>query len=446
MIYLGPILFALIFVVGALLARRKASPTDARRVGTGIAIFVTCVTALSLSVGDPNLPPGLGWMPDHLLALSPFVTSLVAVIAIGAAPLRTHDTTTFSRMMLLFGLAEGFVATRHPLALAALWFASAGVVWFEIRSHRVQHGWCRVFGIYHGVSVVAFTLGAFMVAPGEPSTWAVAIVMIGIGLREGVMPGHSWFTMFVENAPIGVVVAFVAPQLGVYAQLELFSHHDVGELGHLVAGFGAATAVLASMLGVVQTNGRRTLAYLILSQTGLVAYGLESHTLMGYVGAILNWQVLALSTSGLAMAFAALESRRGNLSLFAPSGDFEGAPRLAVAFLILGFGSVGFPLTLGYVAEDLLLQGTLDEFPILGVSMVVATAFNGITVLRTFFYLFTGKRERRGGSLADLTPREASLFGLAILALVGLGVVADPLTTFEGEHADVVGGKGHDRW
>lgn len=438
MIFLGPILFATVFAIGALAVRRRKSAAVARRDATGIALLVAVFAVLSVVVDEPPFPASFGWMPNHLLALAPVVTALVAVVATGLAPIRTHDSQTFSRMMLLFALAEGFVASQHPLPLTILWVASAVVVWFEIRAKRTGVGWSRVFGLYQGVGTVAFAVGALLVTQGSSSTLAVGLVLLGIGLREGVVPGHSWFVTFVENAPIGVVVAFVAPQLGVYAHLELFSHYDLGLLGRTVAELAGITAVFAAILGVVQQKGRRALAYLILSQTGLVAFGLESHSLVGYVGAILNWQVLAISTSGLAMAFAALESRRGTLSLAAPSGDFEGAPRLGVAFLILGFGSVGFPLSAGFVAEDLLLQGTVGEFPGLGLAMVVATALNGITVLRAFFMLFTGTKERRGRAPADLSRREAVLFGLAILALVSFGIVPNPLTSFEGVHADRV--------
>jgi NADH-quinone oxidoreductase subunit M len=101
---------------------------------------------------------------------------------------------------------------------------------------------------------------------------------------------------------------------------------------------------------------------------------------------------------------------------------------------MLGFASVGFPLTMGFVAEDLLVQGTVDQFPMLGLSLVVATAFNGVSVLRAFFYLFTGSRKSQ--SEPDLSRRETYVFGVAIAGLLINGLLPGPLVSFEDPHRD----------
>ncbi|MEZ6037891.1 MAG: proton-conducting transporter membrane subunit [Planctomycetota bacterium] len=95
------------------------------------------------------------------------------------------------------------------------------------------------------------------------------------------------------------------------------------------------------------------------------------------------------------MTLAALEARRGPLSLREAGGSFARTPRMAVAFLFLGFASVALPLTLGFVAEDLLVQGSVDEYPQVGFAVIVATALNGMSVMRCFT-LFSGTRRHRG--------------------------------------------------
>lgn len=454
MISVTPLILAALFFVGAALLGRANDARAARRYAVNVAFAATTLAAVALVVekeGGAFLRGGvfagtllggadwaqlssthLSWAPRGLLAVAPLVTGLVAVLALGLAPLATHDRTTFARMMLLFGFAEAFLASKHPLALSVLWAASSAVTWLCLRRHCLGRGWYRVFGLYQGVSGVLFVTGAAFLWMGIATEVSVPLLLLAIAIRVGVVPFHSWFPRFVGKAPMGLVVAFAGPQLGVYAQLELLGEHGLGSFSSVVAGFGAMTAVVTALLGVVQENARRALAYLILSQTGLIAFGLESESVEGLVGALLNWQVLAVATSGFAMALAALEARRGPAQLSTPHGSFAQTPRLATAFLVLGFASVGFPLTLGFVAEDLLVQGTVDQFPMYGLSLVVATAINGITILRAFFYLFMGARTSLGEP--DLCRREALILGLTIFLLLGAGLLPHPLVAFENPH------------
>lgn len=93
---------------------------------------------------------------------------------------------------------------------------------------------------------------------------------------------------------------------------------------------------------------------------------------------------------------------------------------MAVAFLFMGFASVGLPFTVGFVAEDLLVQGSVEEFPVLAFALIIATALNGVSVMRAFFMLFSGSAQHSGE--CDLTPREAGTLTvvMATLLLAGL--------------------------
>jgi NADH-quinone oxidoreductase subunit M len=93
---------------------------------------------------------------------------------------------------------------------------------------------------------------------------------------------------------------------------------------------------------------------------------------------------------------------------------------MAVAFLFMGFASVGLPLTLGFVAEDLLVQGSVEELPALGLALIVATALNGVSVMRAFFTLFSGSSKHIGE--CDLTPRESGVLTVVMATLLLTGI------------------------
>lgn len=373
----------------------------------------------------------------EFLGVVPFVICLVGVVAVALSDSISHSVPTLKRVLYLLALAMMFVGSTEPVSLGLCWVLSPLVVWAELRSRADLAGVSRLFAVFHGPSVVLFVTAIVAQEFGATLLFTGA-ALIAIGIREAVIPGHSWFVRFVEEAPMGLVVAFIAPQLGVYAHIELLGQSVPPELAHIVAGFGALTALLASIFGVVQTSARRALAYLMMSQTGLVAFGIEGTSSVAFAGSLVAWQVLAIATTGFAMTLSALEARRGELSLSEFSGCFSRTPRMAAGFLMMGLASVGFPLTLGFVAEDLLVQGSVQEYPMQSFVLIVATAFNGMNVMRSFFHLFSGVRDHSGE--ADLTNRESWPLSAVLVALLLGGLIPGAITSREFHGSEAVSG------
>ncbi|MFT5734917.1 MAG: formate hydrogenlyase subunit 3/multisubunit Na+/H+ antiporter MnhD subunit [Planctomycetota bacterium] len=422
MINVASLVTASLFLVGARFVARTSGPDVARRkaiafasVAFGCASLFVCI---EIAGSHPHYAVfGLDFLvlPSGLLSFSNFVLSTCALVAVSLSPLSTHPPKTLGRMLLLFSIAAAYVVVPHSIVLIPLWALSAYVAWTELRSRTGPEdaAAARLFGRFQFLGAGLMLLGGVLLVTGQTLGGLIAC-SLGIALREAVIPLHAWFPAFVQRAPLGIVVAFAMPQLGVYAHTMVLAGELPSAMTHVIAAICALTATVAACLAVVQNDARRALAFLIMSQTGLIAFGLESESAIGVSGALVTWEVLALATTGFAMTLAALESRRGTLSLKKPCGSFERTPRMAVAFLVLGFASVGMPLTLGFVAQDLLVQGSIDEFPAISFALIFATAVNGMTVMRCFFNLFSGTRVHSGER--DLVPREV----WALTILMGL--------------------------
>lgn len=424
------VLFAMlesaVLLLWAWLAVRSGTSRVARhRASQGMGI-VTVLAAIGLvwrALGAPVFDGAVSWVPaENTYTWVPaftLITCVIGFISVVLSPLRGTAPASFGRILVLVAISVLFLAVRSPMMLALLWAASALTAWLELRRNAKTQGVARVFAIYQGVSVVAILVGVVLLGQQQVGA-ALGFLLVGVAIREAVIPVQSWFPPFVEHAPMGLVVAFFAPQLGVYAHLELVGGQLPHHWSHAVAALGASTAVLAAALGVAQSDARRALAYLVMSQTGLVAFGLDVRSTVAQVGGLLTWQVIGVATAAFAMTLASLESRRGSLSLDSPSGNFTRTPRMGVAFLFTGFAIVGLPMTLGFVAEDLLVQGSVHEFPFLAFALILATALNGISVMRAFFTLFSGSSAHRGE--CDLTKRESSVLTVAMAMLLLLGM------------------------
>jgi len=440
MILVVPLLLASIWLLLAFGLGRARGFAEARRIAAGM-LSLGAIGSFGLWL---LLDPGGAVDPVPLvhdraggrlvlagrgfLGLAPTMIASIGVVAVALSDSISHSLRTLRRIVVLLAIATAFVAVREIAWLAVLWMLSSFVAWSELRERFGTRGVARLFALYQGLSGVLFGLAAGLGGLGWLAPSAIALIA-AIGLREAVMPGHSWLPRFVERTPMGLVVAYVGPQLGVYAHVELLSQGLPDQWLRWVPIVGASTALLAAALGLVQRSARRALAYLLMSQTGLVSFGLDGASEVAHAGGLLQWQVLAIATSGLAMTLSALEARRGSLDLASHGGCFARTPRMAAGFLFMGLASVGFPLTLGFIAEDLLVQGAVEHFPGLALVLIGATALNGMTVVKAFFRLFSGRRLHTGEH--DLTPREAWVLSAVLLGLLVGGIAPGWVTSRE---------------
>jgi NADH-quinone oxidoreductase subunit M len=157
----------------------------------------------------------------------------------------------------------------------------------------------------------------------------------------------------------------------------------------------------------------------------LVFAGLESATVLGLTGALCMWLSVALSLTGFGLTLRALEARRGRLSLVEYHGVYEHTPGLAICFLLTGLASVGFPGTFGFIGAELLIDGAVQAYPYLGVTVAIVAALNGIAVVRAYFILFTGTPHVSSVSLQIRGRERLAVLTLAALILGG-GIYPQP--------------------
>src|SRR5207247_10733363 len=183
-------------------------------------------------------------------------------------------------------------------------------------------------------------------------------------------------------------------------------------------------AVYGAALALVQSSARRACGYLFVSQSALVMAGLDCTSVSALAGGLLVWLSAGLAFAGLARCVLVLEARRGRLDLTTYHGGYHRMPVLAISFLCMGLACTGFPGTLGFVGQELLVDGAVDAFPVLGFAVVAASALTGVAVLRMYFSLFCGRSDAlaQSGLSFGLTRRGAWAFVALVVRLVGFGI------------------------
>jgi len=139
---------------------------------------------------------------------------------------------------------------------------------------------------------------------------------------------------------------------------------------------------------------------------------------------LLVWLSAGLAFAGLARCVLVLEARRGRLDLTRYHGGYDRMPLLAITFLAMGLACTGFPGTLGFIGQELLVDGAVEAFPVMGFAIVIASALTGLAVLRMYWSLFCGRPDPAAhpSLRLGLKTREAWTFVALVVALVSLGV------------------------
>jgi NADH-quinone oxidoreductase subunit M len=292
----------------------------------------------------------------------------------------------------------------------------------------------RIVAAYLGFSTVMFAAGVvLLVGPGADhpaievaGMWLIIIAALA---RKGIFPFHAWVPEVFDHGRLGPAILFCAPQLGAYITVVLIVPRASPAMLRTVAVLALGTAVYGAALALAQTSARRACGYLFVSQSALVMAGLDCTSAGALAGGLLVWLSAGWAFAGLARSVLVLEARRGRLDLTKYHGGYGRMPVLAISFLCMGLACTGFPGTLGFVGQELLVDGAVDAFPVMGFAVVIASALTGLAVIRMYFSLFCGRTDALTHSSLrlGLRPREAWTFVALVIALIGFGIIPRPL-------------------
>jgi len=365
-------------------------------------------------------------------ALLPFAAGLW-LLTVAVTPRAALDGPGLRRTALATLLTVGSFLTESAVVLLLLSVAS---VWTFLSAladpaHRYQR---RVVAAYLGASTLLFAVGVvLLVSPGAQGTRietvAMWLIVVAALVRKGIVPFHAWVPEVFDHGRLGPAILFNAPQVGAYITVVLIVPRASPEMLRTIAVLALGTAVYGAALALVQRSARRACGYLFMSQSALVMAGLDCTSVTALAGGLLVWLSAGLGFAGLARCVLVLEARRGRLDLTSYHGGYDRMPLLAISFLAMGLACTGFPATLGFIGQELLVDGAVDVFPVMGFAVVVASALTGLAVLRMYFSLFCGRSDVQVHPSLRLgpRPREAWTFVALVAVLIGLGLAPRPL-------------------
>jgi NADH-quinone oxidoreductase subunit M len=382
---------------------------------------------------------------DGLNAVLLPMTAALALGALLAAPRSDVRGDTAARILVVEGTLLGGFLTLDLAMLAVFWVASLLPLWQDTRrsGSRPTHLVMTLAVALTAAALAAAVAG--MIATGIPldlaaaasatdaPRWIGVLLLFAALLRMGIAPLHLWLTAAAARAPGHAAMLAILTPLGSFALARVVMPLFPGLYADASAPLiflGGATALYGALLAVGQHDLRRVLGSFWVSQMGLVLTGLAALNAAGVAGGLLQAMSSTVEVGGLMLIALEVEARAGTTDMRRLGGLVRSAPRMATAFLLLSAAAVGFPGTISFVAEDLAIQGLLDDHKFVAAILLVVTAINGIALFRAFERTFLGPPSPHDGpprSFVDLRGWE-HLVAIAIVGtlLVG-GFMPQPL-------------------
>jgi NADH-quinone oxidoreductase subunit N len=266
--------------------------------------------------------------------------------------------------------------------------------------------------------------------------------------KVGAVPFHMWTPDVYQGAPTPItgfmaagtkVAAFGAMLRFVY----LFYPAVEWDLSWLMWGIAILTMIVGTVLGIVQTDVKRMLAYSAIAHAGFILVGVLALTESGISGSLFYLAAYGVASVG---AFGVISLVRQTVESDDPEGDrsiigeatklpqWAGLgkrhPWIAVVFLLFLLSFAGIPLTSGFTAKFVVFaaafEGGVGFLAVVGVLASAAAAFFYFRLIVLMF--FTEPTEVSEGTTVVRTEGlTVAAVGVCAAITVVLGVFPQPV-------------------
>ncbi len=299
--------------------------------------------------------------------------------------------------------------------------------------------WSHVgaFSLLSGILLVRWRVGSFEIADlwmlkGDPmALWIGVAIMLGLFVKIAALGLHSWLpdTYSESPAPVSAVIGATSVCLGTYFIIRLLAplQDAMLPISGWIELWALLTILYGGLMALVQTDFKRVVAYLSMSQMNYCVLGAFTYVELGVLGAA-SYSI----SHGLAIALLFLVSgsilyRTGTRDINKMGGLVSKMPSAIIASLI-GFLTIGgVPPTVGFKSKFVLLTGAFERgfassYLELSVAAIAATLATVITLAYEFWVVW---RVFYGSLPEDLrgVKESPSTIVISLLVLGSLSVV-----------------------
>lgn len=463
-----------IFVLGPQRPERIALPTLAAGLAMALAVATQVGRggqAVTYLLGGWRPPLGIALRADGLsatlIAMTALILCAVGIYARGSFSAKLGGSET-RRPMVFWTLLLGISAALNTVylaqdlfslfvALELLTFSAVPLVSLE-GSRETLRAALRYL-LYALAGSVLYLLGAAIlygayatldiaslhqvVRADRATSIALGLMIAGLMAKAALFPLHLWLPPAHAGAPApaSAVLSALVVKAPFFLILRLW--FDVSPqpppaaAGALLAGLGAASILVCSVLALRQARLKMMVAYSTVAQVGylflvfpLIMGGdaAEAWTSIGWTGGVLQLVSHGFAKAAMFLAAGLIAEAVGHDRIDDLSGAAGATPISVAAFALAGLSLMGLPPAGGFVAKLMLLTAAVDTAN----WWIAATILAGGLLAAGYVFRVIGRAlaEPVGPSPRLNAVGRAREFAVLALAAVALALGFLPLQPF----------------
>jgi NADH-quinone oxidoreductase subunit N len=437
--------FGLIGLVGALVASVFLWNTDAVSFGVvradNFALFINiilCIIGIITMVFSndvverEDLPAGEYYALTlfgiaGMMLMASATDLLVVFLALEVLSLSVYVLTGLRR-----GSSQGAEAAFKYFLLGA--FSSAFFL-YGIAFAFVVSGSTRLDVVGNSIAAGGSTTLQFL---------AVGLLAVGFCFKVSAVPFHMWTPDAYEGAPT-VVTAFMstavkAAAFGAFVRVFLSALEPLqGQWIPILGGIAALTMVVGAIVGVLQNNVKRMLAYSSIAHAGYLLLGIVAANSAGRAAVLfylLTYAVANLGALGIVALLGTAEHPHDQLRDFA--GLWRTRPALAGLMTVFLLSLGGFPPMAGFIGKWYIFSAAVQEghywLAVIGVLSSVVSVFFYLRIVVMMYMTEEGTAPAR----PHISVPAMAALGFAMLATFYLGVLPTRVLDYAVESAKAI--------
>lgn len=244
-----------------------------------------------------------------------------------------------------------------------------------------------------GVGFIYFSTGTLNMADaarlmppiyGSPAIIAaVALIIIGMGIKMALFPLHVWLPDAHSYAPpvIAAILAAIQIEVAAYVivrmMLTIFQPQYFIEtlpVTTVIGWVAAAGIIFGSVMAIAQRDFKRMLAYSTVAQVGYIGLGIGLANPLGLIGGLLHILNHAFMKSCLFLVAGGIRYQTGLHEIPQFAGLGRKMPLLMAGFTAAALSMVGIPPTAGFFSKWYLVLGSIDANNWVFVAVILASS------------------------------------------------------------------------
>jgi len=270
----------------------------------------------------------------------------------------------------------------------------------------------------------------------------LGLLLVGLCFKASIGPFHTWTPDVYQGAPTPVT-ALMAACTKVAAFGALLRVLTVAFEGTrwdwrpVMWAVAIASMVIGTIVGIVQTDMKRMIAYSSVAHAGFILVGAIAITPAGLSASLfylLAYGLTVVAAFGVVSLVRDSRGESGHLSQW--SGLGKRSPVVAGVFAFLMLSLAGIPLTAGFIAKFAVfsagLQDGMAPLVIVGVLMSAVAAF---FYLRVIVLMFFSEPAADGPTVTVPGVFTTVAISICFLGTVLLGIVPGPVLDLSAVHS-----------